>query len=75
MEAGHLTAARIVDLVAEVDGVTELVTHPGVGVDGYAHWGYAWDEETRALCDPAVRDAIAKKGIELMAPSGERRRV
>jgi chitin disaccharide deacetylase len=70
-EAGHLTASRIIDLLPEVDGVTELVTHPGVGVDAYPHWQYAWDEETRALCDPAVREAIAKTGIQLMTPSGE----
>jgi predicted glycoside hydrolase/deacetylase ChbG (UPF0249 family) len=71
-EAGHLAAERIVELLDHVDGVTELVTHPGVGVTGYAHWRYAWDEETRALCDPRVRDAIARHGIELIAPSALR---
>jgi predicted glycoside hydrolase/deacetylase ChbG (UPF0249 family) len=69
MEAGHLTAPRIVELLDHVDGVTELVTHPGVGVTRYPHWRYAWDEETRALCDPSVREAIAARGIELTAPS------
>ena len=68
-EAGHLTAARIVELLDHVDGVTELVAHPGVGVAGYAHWGYAWDEETRALCDPRVCEAIERNGIALIAPS------
>jgi predicted glycoside hydrolase/deacetylase ChbG (UPF0249 family) len=68
-EAGHLTAARIIELLDHVEGVTELVAHPGVGVAGYAHWGYAWEEETRALCDPRVRQAIAARGIELAAPS------
>jgi predicted glycoside hydrolase/deacetylase ChbG (UPF0249 family) len=68
-EAGHLTAARIIELLDHVDGVTELVTHPGIGVTGYAHWRYGWDEETRALCDPRVREAIAARGIELVAPS------
>ena len=68
-EAGHLTAARIIELLGHVEGVTELVAHPGVGVTGYAHWGYAWDEETRALCDPRVREAIAQRGIALTAPS------
>jgi predicted glycoside hydrolase/deacetylase ChbG (UPF0249 family) len=71
-EAGHLTAARIVELLDHVDGVTELVAHPGVGVSGYAHWGYAWDEETRALCDPRVLDAVRARGIELIAPSALR---
>lgn len=68
-EAGHLTAERIVELLEHVDGVTELVTHPGVNVAGYAHWRYEWDAETAALCDPRVRDAIARRGIELVAPS------
>src|SRR2546423_1326891 len=68
-EAGHLTAARIVELLDHVDGVTELVTHPGVGVTRYPHWRYAWDEETRALCDPSVREAIAARGIALVTPS------
>jgi hypothetical protein len=68
-EAGHLTAPRIIELLDHVDGVTELVTHPGIGVTRYPHWRYAWDEETRALCDPRVREAIAARGIELTAPS------
>jgi chitin disaccharide deacetylase len=68
-EAGHLTAERIIELFDHVDGLTELVTHPGENVAGYAHWNYAWDEETRALCDPRVREAIAARGIQLVAPS------
>jgi predicted glycoside hydrolase/deacetylase ChbG (UPF0249 family) len=68
-EAGHLTAPRIVELLESVDGITELVTHPGLGVARYAHWRYAWDEETRALCDPRLREAIAARGIELIGPS------
>src|SRR5947207_9756014 len=69
-EAGHLTAERIIALLDHVGGVTELVTHPGIGVSGYAHWRYEWEEETRALCDPRVREAIASRGIALIAPLG-----
>lgn len=65
--AGHLQ--DVVPLLDHVEGVTELVTHPGVNVSGYASWGYAWDEETRALCDPRLRAALATRGIELVAPS------
>lgn len=69
LEAGHLTSEGIVRLLDAVEeGVTELVTHPGVGVEGY-DWRYAWDEETRALCDPWVREAIGARGIALTAPS------
>ncbi len=67
VEAGHLTSARLIDLLEHVDGTTELVTHPGIGVRGYEHWRYAWDEETRALCDPRVKAAM--NDIELIAPS------
>lgn len=65
--AGHL--GGIADLLDHVEGVTELVTHPGVAVSGYEEWSYAWDAETEALCDPALRDAIRARGIELVAPS------
>jgi len=37
-------------------------------VSGY-DWGYAWDEETRALCDPRLREELARRGIELTSPS------
>jgi hypothetical protein len=70
MEAGHLTGPRIIELLSEAGELTELVTHPGVSVAGYAHWRYAWDEETRALCDPAVAAALADNGIELVTPAG-----
>ena len=68
MEAGHLTVDRIIGLLSYVHGTTELVTHPGVGVDGYSHWRYGWDVETAALCDQRVRHAIADAGIELVTP-------
>jgi predicted glycoside hydrolase/deacetylase ChbG (UPF0249 family) len=74
MEAGHLTADRILSLLQHVVGVTELVTHPGVGVDAYPHWHYAWDAETAALCDPRLRKAVADHGIRLIAPSELRSR-
>jgi predicted glycoside hydrolase/deacetylase ChbG (UPF0249 family) len=68
MEAGHLT--QIEPLLDHVEGLTELVTHPGMGVRGYAHWNYDWEGETRALCDPELRNVIARRWIELTSPSG-----
>ena len=64
--AGHL--ADVVPLLDHVEGVTELVTHPGIGVSGYA-WGYDWDRETRALCDRRLGDELATRVIRLAAPS------
>lgn len=67
LQAGHLK--NIEPLLDFVDDVTELVTHPGVNVDAYQHWNYEWDAETRALCDPKLRDTLAARRIELIAPS------
>jgi predicted glycoside hydrolase/deacetylase ChbG (UPF0249 family) len=64
--AGHLE--DVMPLLDHVQGVTELVTHPGVGVSGYA-WGYDWDRETRALCDPRLGEQLVTHGITLAAPS------
>lgn len=64
--AGHLE--NVVPLLDHVQGVTELVTHPGVGVSGYA-WGYDWERETDALCQPGLREELSVRGITLAAPS------
>ncbi|HWW62696.1 MAG TPA: ChbG/HpnK family deacetylase [Thermoanaerobaculia bacterium] len=66
-DAGHIR--DVVPLLDYVHGVTELVTHPGIGVDAYAHWSYDWEAETRALCAPDLRDELARRGIALIAPS------
>jgi chitin disaccharide deacetylase len=66
-EAGHLS--DVLPLLDHVEGLTELVAHPGVGVTGYDHWQYDWDRETAALCDPRVPPALAIRGIELITPS------
>ncbi|HKR63568.1 MAG TPA: ChbG/HpnK family deacetylase [Thermoanaerobaculia bacterium] len=63
--AGHLR--DVVPLLDDVDGLTELVTHPGVDIDGYG-WGYDWDAETRALCDPRLRAELVARDIELTSP-------
>lgn len=66
--AGHLDTGTILELLDYVDGITELVTHPGIGVTRYPHWRYEWERETRALCDPRLREAIRGKGIETYNP-------
>jgi chitin disaccharide deacetylase len=69
---GVMNAGRLNDVIPLLDYVaatTELVTHPGIGVEGYEHWGYQWEAETRALCAPGLREAIAARGIRLIKPS------
>jgi predicted glycoside hydrolase/deacetylase ChbG (UPF0249 family) len=63
--AGHLEDVR--PLLDHVEGVTELVAHPGIAVTGYK-WGYDWDRETRALCDPRLREELARREIHLTTP-------
>jgi chitin disaccharide deacetylase len=68
LDAGHLTPERLRRLFRDVEGVTELVCHPGVGdgeLAGVYDWGYGWDEETAALCDAGVREGLRAGGIAL----------
>lgn len=70
--AGHLTYSRLLALLGGLNGDTaELVCHPGIGDAGIAEaydWGYAWDQETETLCDPAVREELVNRGIVLITP-------
>jgi predicted glycoside hydrolase/deacetylase ChbG (UPF0249 family) len=70
LDAGRLTPGRLVRILGDVDGITELVCHPGVGdgeLAGVYDWGYGWDEETAALCDARVRGWLRGGGIEIMS--------
>ena len=67
-DAGHLDAERLRRILGGVQGVTELVCHPGLGDPGLAAlypWGYGWERETEALCDPRLPGWLAEAGIEL----------
>lgn len=67
-EAGHLDAAKILELIEEIEGVTELVVHPGRGdreLSSAYGWQYAWDGETDALCSSVVREKLAVSGVTL----------
>jgi predicted glycoside hydrolase/deacetylase ChbG (UPF0249 family) len=71
--AGHLAVPLLLALLDQVsDGVTELVTHPGLGdaalTQRYPQWQYAWDAETEALCDERVRRQMEARGIVLTTP-------
>ena len=73
LDAGRLTPARLIRILKGVAPAAELVCHPGVGDRELAAtygWGYGWDEETAALCDPEVKRALREGGIELVGFSG-----
>lgn len=68
MDAGRITSSRLLVLLEHVEGVTELVAHPGEGEGEIARryaWRYRWDDERQALCDPRARSKIATAGITL----------
>jgi len=68
LDAGRLTPERLVHILRDVENVTELVCHPGIGDEALKtayDWGYGWDGETAALCDPGMRKAIRDGGIEV----------
>lgn len=69
-DAGHVTLDRLGRSLAaaDPDGVAELVCHPGLDGPALAaeyDWGYDWEEETAALCDPAAEALLESQGFEL----------
>ncbi|MFL6258853.1 MAG: carbohydrate deacetylase [Thermoanaerobaculia bacterium] len=68
LDAGRLTPDRLLHILGNVEGITELVCHPGVGdgeLAGVYDWGYGWDEETAALCDEGVKEGLRDREIAL----------
>lgn len=66
--AGHLTPGKLTRILEDVQGTTELVCHPGIGGADLAAeyaWGYGWDRETSALCDPRVRGGLEWAGVRV----------
>ena len=81
-EAGHMTAARFRQAVADLpEGDYEIVLHSGDEDDvtrARYHWGYAWREESDALESGAIASALAERGIAAVSfgalASGDHRR-
>ncbi len=68
LDAGRLTVERLARILEDVEGSTELVCHPGSGDTALAaeyDWGYEWDRETAALCDPRLLELLRSLGIEI----------
>jgi hopanoid biosynthesis associated protein HpnK len=68
LDAGRLTAERLVRILQDVEGTTELVCHPGIDDKALVaeyDWGYEWDRETAALCDARVKEVLQTQGIHL----------
>lgn len=70
MDAGRLTPERLEAVLSGAgEGVSELVCHPGLGdrelAAAYPSWGYDWDAETAALCDPRLPDRLRAREVDL----------
>lgn len=73
LDAGRLTPARLIRIIQDMGPAAELVCHPGVGDRELAAaygWGYGWDQETAALCDPRVKRDLQDQGITITGFSG-----
>jgi predicted glycoside hydrolase/deacetylase ChbG (UPF0249 family) len=65
-EPEAITSASLVGLLERLDdGVTELCCHPGYADELDDWYRMEREQEVRALCDPAVRDAVTGLEIEL----------
>jgi hopanoid biosynthesis associated protein HpnK len=67
--SGDLTRARLLAILeALTPGAHELMTHPAA-FDPAMHaqfvWGYRWEDELAALCDPAAAAAVERRGVRL----------
>src|SRR5215213_2187201 len=61
-----ITSASLLRLLEELDApVTELCCHPGYADELKDWYRMEREQEVRALCDPAVRKAVAGLGLEL----------
>jgi hopanoid biosynthesis associated protein HpnK len=51
------------------DGVSEIMTHPGLDAAGLAQkftWGYHWEQELQAFLAPANKEKLTANKIQLM---------
>jgi predicted glycoside hydrolase/deacetylase ChbG (UPF0249 family) len=61
-----ITTTALLKILASLPpGTTELACHPGLDEDLASAYCHERAQEVAALCDPAVRAAIAAHGIEL----------
>jgi chitin disaccharide deacetylase len=68
-----ISVDRLVELIDGLPGgMTEIGCHPGVGVGEESSYAAERERELEALCDPRVREAVERGGIELRSFAGIR---
>ncbi len=69
-ETGGLREERLVQILEHLSaGTSVLVCHPGSAdaeIDAAYGWHFHWDDETRALTSPAVREILRRRTIQLI---------
>jgi len=72
----RVTAPLLAGLVDHLQvGITEWMAHPAAPSRDLASafpWGSGWGGEMAALCDPTVRDALDRAGVQVTGFSGIR---
>jgi predicted glycoside hydrolase/deacetylase ChbG (UPF0249 family) len=71
---GTMNSVRLLALLDQLrrhaaPDVVEVMLHPGrLDADTerqYGHWKYHWERDLALLCDPALPEALARRGIEV----------
>ena len=66
LSAGRDLKARWIDTMERTpNGTTEMMVHPGYSSDELDSYGEGRDQEIAVLCDPELRDAAARAGVEI----------
>jgi predicted glycoside hydrolase/deacetylase ChbG (UPF0249 family) len=61
-----IAADNLIQIITDLPpGTTELACHPGEGGDIPSEYNHERSAELDSLCDPRVRAAIEREGIEL----------
>ena len=62
----HLSVESLIEIIRTLPpGVSELACHPGLDNDLESMYASERTQEVKTLCDPAVRQAVAKENIRL----------
>ncbi len=63
---GHMNEYVLSSMLPGIaDGITELMVHPGYDASGSYDWGYAWEDELKALTSASIKSLVKRSGIVL----------
>lgn len=64
---GHINETNLSSILKVIGDncLTELMVHPGYDASYLYDWGYAWEDELKALTSSSIKELIKKNGIIL----------